>query len=134
MKYKSKEELGCRLSKQSLNKRIKTFDCFTVSNTKQSSSKNHNHMNCSILFPVNFSFPNKILSQILRAQIVQILHHKFDEFSTVAIWLHNHVTKLGVKGVPTRTNVRNVTRNLPSRMSHQIEVWYSAQQFRRGIF
>ena len=33
-----------------------------------------------------------------------------------------------------RMNVQNVTRNLSCRMSHQIEVWYSAQQFRRGIF
>ena len=32
-----------------------------------------------------------------------------------------------------RMNVQNVTRNLPCRMSHQIEVWYSAQQFRSGI-
>ena len=34
---------------------------------------------------------------------------------------------------PYRMNVQNVTRNLPCRMSHQIEVWYSAQEFRRGI-
>ena len=37
-------------------------------------------------------------------------------------------------GCQNRMNVQNVTRNLPCRMSHQIEVWYSAQQFRRGIF
>ena len=97
-----KRRVGMYIVKAVPEKRIKTFDCFTVSNTKQSSSKNHNHMNCSILFPVNFSFPDKILSQILRAQIVQTLHNKFDEFSTVAIWLHNHVTKLAVKGVPTK--------------------------------
>ena len=37
-----------------------------------------------------------------------------------------------IQNVEDRMNVQNVTRNLPCRMSHQIEVWYSAQQFRRG--